>query len=89
MYSLKISKQAAKFLKSGKIPEDDLILIDKKILSLAVDPYQPGVKKIKGKKGYIRARAGNYRIIYTVEGRRLIVFIIGLGDRKDIYRIFG
>ena len=36
-------------------------------------------------KGYRKYRSGNYRIIYRIEKVRLVVFVLTLGDRKDIY----
>jgi mRNA interferase RelE/StbE len=43
-----------------------------------------GYKKLKGRDGY-RVRVGNYRIIYDIFDSELIVDIITLGHRKDIY----
>lgn len=36
-------------------------------------------------KGYRKYRTGNYRIVYRVEHKKLIVFVVALGDRKDVY----
>ena len=42
---------------------------------------------LKGEwKGYRKYRTGNYRIIYRVEHSQLIIYIITIGDRKDVYR---
>ena len=53
--------------------------------SLALNPRPPGCKKLRGRLGY-RVRVGDYRIIYRVLDDRLIITVIAIGDRKDIYR---
>jgi mRNA interferase RelE/StbE len=53
--------------------------------SLAEDPYQG--KKLKGKlAGYYSLRTGVYRIIYRVYKERLLIWIVDLGPRREIYR---
>jgi mRNA interferase RelE/StbE len=37
-------------------------------------------------RGLLRVRSGGYRIVYRVEDDRLIVIVVGVGDRKDVYR---
>ena len=54
------------------------------IAALAQNPRPKGVKKLKGRDGY-RIRVGNYRIIYDIFDNELIIDIIALGHRKDIY----
>jgi mRNA interferase RelE/StbE len=56
------------------------------MLGLADDPHPPGSRKLAGYDDVFRTRVGRYRIIYSVEGRRLIVIILKLGHRKDVYR---
>ena len=58
--------------------------IIKAISSLENNPRPNGHKKLKGRDGY-RIRAGNYRIIYEIFDDILLVDIITLGHRKDIY----
>ena len=53
---------------------------------LADNPRPVGCKKLKGAEGY-RIRAGNYRIIYDVYDYKLVVDVIAVGHRKDIYRL--
>ena len=52
---------------------------------LASDPRPPGCKKLTGKNFY-RVRAGDYRVIYTVEDDKLLVLVVSAGHRRDIYR---
>ena len=55
------------------------------IYALADAPRPPGCKKLKGRAGY-RVRVGDYRVIYTIHDGNLLVEVIALGHRKDIYR---
>ena len=48
-----------------------------------------GIKKIEGEDELYRLRAGDYRILYQVKGKVLLVLIVGIGHRRDIYRRIG
>ena len=54
-------------------------------MSLADDPRPPGATKLSGFERY-GIRQGRYRILYTVEDPVLLVPVIKIGDRKDVYR---
>ena len=82
-YKIEIKKSAAKEL--GKIPKKDLKKIISKIRSLAINPRPSGCVKLSAQELY-RVRQGNYRILYTIEDEVLIVYIIKIGHRKDVYR---
>ncbi len=69
-----------------KIPDQHLCRIDRVIDGLARNPRPRGCKKIDKKQQLYRIRVGEYRIIYTVNGGRLIVIIVKISDRKDVYR---
>ena len=56
-----------------------------KIQSLADDPRPPGCQKLSGAEKY-RVRQGNYRIVYSIEDDRLLVLVVRLGHRKNVYR---
>ena len=59
--------------------------IAKAIDRLAVNPELG--ESLKGEwKGYRKYRTGNYRIIYRIEHSRLVIYIITIDDRKDVYR---
>lgn len=66
------------------IPKPDVRRILKRIDSLADNPRPHGCKKLSGQEAY-RIRQGNYRIVYVVEDYRLIVTIVRVGDRRQIY----
>ena len=67
------------------IPSDDLRKILRKMEALCDDPRPPGSVKLSGME-YYRIRQGDYRIIYEIEDNRLIVVVIKVGHRRDIYR---
>ncbi len=56
-----------------------------KIESMATNPRAPGTIKMEGAETY-RARVGDYRIIYAIADERLVVLIVDIGNRRDIYR---
>lgn len=51
---------------------------------LAQDPRPPGARALRGRLG-LRVRIGDYRIIYTVEDDVLLVVVVRLGHRRDVY----
>ncbi len=73
--------------------ERDFKALDKPIRSrlarridvLAKNPFPQGIRKLAGEDDLYRLRVGNYRIIYQVQGRRLVVLIVGIGHRADVY----
>ena len=82
MYQLLIEKQVEKQLE--KIPNPDYSRVKLAILNLAINPRPHGYKKLKGRIGY-SYRQGDYRIVYDVNDHILTVFIIAVGNRRDIY----
>jgi mRNA interferase RelE/StbE len=57
-----------------------------KIDALAQNPRPCGVKKLEGEDELYRIRVGDYRVIYQVRDDVLIVLVVSLGDRKEIYK---
>ncbi len=82
MYEVIIEKSAIKELQ--KIPKQDYRKIKSVLLTLTVDPRPHGYLKLKGREGY-RIRAGNYRIIYEIIDDKLMVIVITVSHRKDVY----
>ncbi len=58
----------------------------KRLKTLCDNPRPQGVKKLTGEDNLFRIREGNYRIIYTIQDKELIVLVVKIGDRKDVYR---
>jgi len=81
-YTAVLSKKAQKQL--DKLSDTIAQPIIEAIIELEENPRPSGYKKLKGRDGY-RIRTGNYRIIYDIFDTDLIVDIITLGHRKDIY----
>ncbi len=82
MYKVRVERKAQK--KLSKIPEPYYSNIKAAILDLGNDPRPKGCKKLKGRDGY-RIRVADYRIIYEIQDSILLVDVIDLGHRKDIY----
>jgi mRNA interferase RelE/StbE len=83
-YSLRIKKSARKELESIATKADGQRLI-KRIQSLANNPRPVGSQKLSAFERY-RIRQGNYRILYSIKDTELGVYVIKIGDRKDVYR---
>lgn len=81
-YAIFLSKSARKQL--DKLPTDVVETIVISIQVLTSNPYPKGCKKLKGRNGY-RIRSGNYRVIYEVIDNKLLIDVIAIGHRKDIY----
>ncbi|NOZ02823.1 MAG: type II toxin-antitoxin system RelE/ParE family toxin [Deltaproteobacteria bacterium] len=80
------------FIKPSALKEIDSIgnrkvrrVVVRRIQALESDPRPPGCKKLSGDMKY-RIRSGNFRILYTIEDARLVVVVVKVGDRKDVYR---
>jgi mRNA interferase RelE/StbE len=82
-YELFIERRAQKQL--AKIPEPDRGRIVAAVEGLAEEPRPLGVKKLTGREAW-RIRVGDYRIIYEIHDKNLMVLVIALGHRRDIYR---
>ncbi len=55
------------------------------IAKLAENPRPPGYEKLSGQEKY-RMRQGRYRILYAIEDQNLLVYVVKVGHRKDVYR---
>lgn len=53
---------------------------------LQYNPRPQGVKKLAGETQLYRIRKGNYRIVYTFQDKELVVLVVKIGDRKEVYR---
>ena len=82
-YRITVKQSVAKDLR--KIPKKDVKRILLAIQTLAENPRPPQSKKLSGQERY-RLRQGNYRILYSIEDENLIVCVVKVGNRRDIYR---
>jgi mRNA interferase RelE/StbE len=56
------------------------------MLRLGGDPWPPGAKRLKGPSEVFRIRVGDYRVLYRVIDDRLVVLLIRIGHRREVYR---
>jgi mRNA interferase RelE/StbE len=82
-YKIEIKKSAAKEL--NNLPSNDLKKIIQKIQNLAENPRPHDCKKLTGEEKY-RIRSGDYRILYLIEDNVLIIYVVRVGHRRDVYR---
>ena len=82
-YKVRIERKAQKNLTS--VPEPYYSNIKTAILDLGNNPRPPGFIKLKGRDAF-RIRVANYRIIYEIQDDTLLVDVVDLGHRKDIYK---
>lgn len=80
MYRIVLKKRAKKFMDRLPMPE-------KRRLVAAIErlPQGEDIKRLKGYDGLFRLRVGDYRIIYTVDNGELVVYVIDVGNRGQIY----
>lgn len=81
-FTIVLSKKARKQL--DKLTDFIANPIFEAISDLAFEPRPQGYKKLKGRTGY-RIRVGDYRVIYEIIDKELIIDVITVGHRKDIY----
>ncbi len=81
-YTIDIKKRAERFIVKLPRPEKERVL--KAIYKL---PEGEDIKQLKGNKnkGLFRLRVGDYRIIYSVDNGKLIIYVIDAGNRGEIY----
>ncbi len=67
------------------IPRKDIKNILQRIESLITNPRPPGSEKLTGQERY-RIRQGRYRIFYSIQDNELLIWIVKISHRKDVYR---
>ena len=82
-YSLLFKKSVSKDLRS--IPKQDVQRILKRIDMLMDDPWPSGSEKLSTQELY-RIRQGRYRILYKIQDAVLIIVVVKIGKRSDVYR---
>ena len=82
-YKIFFKKSVEKDFK--KIPKKYLLKILEKIDELKINPKPDGSEKLTGYDLY-RIRQGSYRIVYSIQDQELIIWVIKVGHRKEIYK---
>jgi mRNA interferase RelE/StbE len=70
----------------GMLPRNVQKRIASKVQTLRDDPFPSGCKKLLGEPDTWRVRIGDYRVIYQVRRGILLVLVINIGHRQDVYR---
>ena len=84
-YSVQVAPSAVRQMR--KLTPDARRRIQAAIELLAESPRPPGAKKLSGGSGDWRVRTGDYRIIYEIHDARLVVLVVAVGHRREIYRL--
>ncbi len=83
MYEIQLSSAAVHDYK--KIPDNEVEKINRAIDQLEKNSRPAGYKKLQNRNAY-RVRAGNYRIIYEIKDNELIILVIRVRHRSDVYK---
>jgi len=83
-FEILIKRSAAQEIEAISRKKDRQRIV-RRIVQLAEDPQPPGCQKFSGRDRY-RIRQGPYRIVYSIEDDRLIVFVVKVGKRSEVYR---
>jgi len=86
-YKIKIHKKAKKFLQTRTVRDREKIIKKlEQLQSNPIDNTKLDIVKMKGLENRYRLRVNNYRIIYEVYHSQVIVYILDIGNRGDIYK---
>lgn len=84
IYRIEWTRSAEKELR--KLPRQMIPKIVAAVDNLSSNPYPQGVRKLANTENSYRIRVGDYRVLYNIVENRLIIEIIRVGHRKDVYR---
>ncbi len=83
-FRLLIKPSATKEIEAA--PKKDRLRIIRRIQDLSADPRPPGCEKLSGHDDKYRVRHGAYRIVYSVSDTELVVCVVKVGHRQEVYR---
>ena len=86
MASYRIEWKNSAYKELQKLPRPMIVKVVAAISDLSNDPYPSGVKKLIGSERSYRIRVGDYRVIYEIVEDKLIMEIVRVRHRKDVYR---
>ena len=84
-YRIEIKPSAAREIEDVGSKQDRQRIVDR-IRTLAANPRPPGYEKMAGQARRYRIRIGRYRVVYSIEDDILLVLVVRVGHRKDVYR---
>ena len=83
-YAIQFTSSADKELNA--LPRKGQARVLRAIMALADDPRPYGCRKLTGRDDAYRIRVGVYRVVYVIEDDKLVVLVVRVGHRKDVYR---
>jgi mRNA interferase RelE/StbE len=83
-YTVRLNARVGKLL--NRLPPDVRRRLVRKLAALEDNPRPRGVEKLAGVEELYRVRVGTYRIVYAIRDRELVVVIVRVGHRRDVYR---
>lgn len=83
-YTVRLDPRTRKAL--DRLPGDMRGRVVRKLQALEDDPRPPGVEKLTGPEDLYRVRVGDWRIVYAIRDRELVVIVIRIGHRREVYR---
>lgn len=83
-YQVEITPAAKRQIKKLVRPTQELII--QRLEQLADNPRPPGVLKMEGEENLYRVRVSDHRIIYEIQDRVLLIVVVKVGHRGDVYR---
>jgi len=84
IYDIEFTREAAKQFKD--LPSQEQQRVKSKIDALSSMPRPAGITKLVNEENLYRIRVGDYRIIYTIQDKQLIILVVKIGHRRDVYR---
>jgi len=82
-YEVRLDPSAARAL--SKLDRAIRLRVTGVIEMLAQDPRPPAATQLKGDTSLWRIRTGDYRVVYTIQDRALLVLVVKIGHRRDVY----
>jgi mRNA interferase RelE/StbE len=83
-YTIKFRPVVEKYLRT--LPKKELIRIKSEIDALAENLPDQAITKMKGNNKFHKTRVGDYRIIYEIHNDTLVILVVKIGHRKDVYK---
>jgi mRNA interferase RelE/StbE len=83
-YRIELSKRAERDFR--QLPRNAQRQVARKMEALKEEPRPAGAKQLSATEGIYRVRSGDYRILYRIEDDVLLVLVVRIGDRREVYR---
>jgi len=83
-YRVELASRATRDLDA--LPDRIYRKVQARIDALVEEPRPHGVKKLEGDENLYRIRVGDYRIVYQIQDKKLLVLVVRIGNRRDVYR---